>query len=467
MTITTGEERPVLDLSINYQKLRHAWLAKVARSALFRLLVGREGWPVVFRAPASDEEIPRGTSPHLYVHLPFCSQICPHCPYNKTLYRPEAHRAYGLALAREVGGYLERSDTPPVESLYFGGGTPSRTPDLVEAIIDRVRPRLAPAAEVGVEVHPRDAGGALLERLRDAGVNRVSLGIETFREDLLRLLGRTYTPEQAEDAIRLARAAGFDCVDANLIYGIPGQDVMGPAADAERCLSLGVDQISAYPLFTFVHTPLGRRIANGRFPQYGDRARIGAQMAISRACRRGGLARTSVWSFTRPGLAPYSTVTREDYVGFGAGAGSKVDGLFWFNTFSVDAYASLSTHRPALVMRASERLRRFHWLYWQVYRTRIDVGRYRQLFGRDLENDFGAALGWLKLFGWTRKEARGWRLTESGAIWAHRLQCLYSLTYIALGALPAGGVAERGRPDVKAPRRAVPSGRANGKGRGP
>ena len=420
----------MLDISFNYQTLRHGKPASLIRSALFRLLVGREGWPLIFRAPGSAEKTVRGTSPHLYVHLPFCSRICPHCPYNKTLYRAEAHRSYGFALERELHDYLGRAETSSVESLYFGGGTPSLTPDLIEATIGHVRPWLAPNAEVGVEVHPSDAGRALLERLRKAGVNRISLGIETFRKDLLRILGRSYTPEQAAESIALARAIGFECLDVNLVFGVPSQSETEPAADAERCLSLGVDQISSYPLFTFVHTSMGQRVARGRFPIYGDRARMLAQKALSRACRDGGFERTSVWSFTRPGIAPYSTVTHESYVGFGAGAGSKVDGLFSFNTFSIDAYTNLSTHRPALVLRESERLRRFHWLYWQIYRTEIDANRYRQLFDRDLETDFGRALSLLVLLGWAHKDGRNWRMTELGAVWCHRLQCLYSLTYI-------------------------------------
>jgi oxygen-independent coproporphyrinogen-3 oxidase len=420
----------MLDVSVNYQKLRHGRTASAVRASLFRLCIGKDAWPLTFRAPATPEDVPKGASPHLYVHLPFCSQICPHCPYNKTLYRAESHRAYGAALEREVQAYLERADTPRVRSIYFGGGTPSRTPDLIEAALEQVRHRLAPGAELGVEVHPRDASAALLERLRNAGVNRISLGIETFRGDLLGLLGRTYTPEQGAEAVSRARASGFDCVDVNLIYGISGQSEADAVKDAERCLALGVDQISSYPLFTFVHTALGRRVQRGQLPSSGERARLRAQTAVSHLCREAGLVRTSVWSFTRPNISPYSTVTHEDYVGFGAGAGSKVGGVFWFNTFSVDAYSRLAEHRPALVMRAGERLRRFHWLYWQVYRTEIDRGRYRALFGRDIEHDFGAALTFLEWLGWAKRDSRAWRLTEAGAIWSHRLQSMYSLTYI-------------------------------------
>ena len=290
-----------------------------------------------------------------------------------------------------------------------------------------IRPRLMQNAEVGVEVHPADASPRLLDRLGRAGVNRISLGIETLRPDLLHLLARRYTPEQALAAIHDARDTGFSCVDVNLIHGIPGQSVTNAETDAARCIERGADQISAYPLFGFAHTPLGRR-RKMRGP--GDWTRLRAQRAVSRVCREAGLARTSVWSFTRPGLSPYSTVTHEDYIGFGAGAGSKIAGVFWFNTFSVSEYVKLAEVQPALVMEASEQLRRLHWLYWAIYRTRIEEERYRELFGRDIKSDFGLLLRVLRASGMARRDATGWSITETGAILVHRLQSLFSLTYI-------------------------------------
>jgi oxygen-independent coproporphyrinogen-3 oxidase len=425
-----GGDLPSFDARIDYQRLRHTGVARLVRGAVARAIVGRDAWPVVFEAPVAAGEVSTGTSPHLYVHLPFCRQICPHCPYTKTLRDASLEDRYARALVREVRSYLARTDAPPVRSLNFGGGTPTATPDLIERVVELVRPHLVDGAEIGVEVHPADAGAALLARLHALGVTRVSLGIETFREDLLRTLARRYTPEQAEGAIRRARDAGFECVDVNLIFGIPGQQSDETAEDARRCLALGVDQISAYQLFTFVHTALGRRVRHGRFPVAGDRSRLLAQAQLTDACLEAGLVQTSPWNFTRPGIAPYSTVTHEDYVGFGAGAGSKVGGVFWFNTFSVDAYANAATHRPALVMQAGDRFRRAHWLYWQLYRLSVEPAEYRARFGRDLEADFRVLLRTLRTLGMVRRTGDGWRVTRFGSVWMHRFQQLYSITYI-------------------------------------
>jgi len=419
----------MVDLAINYQKLRHGRLAGWARRAIYRLCAGPDGWPLVFTAPGAEDPTPGG-SPHVYVHLPFCRTICPHCPYNKAKFDPGRAERYEQSLLREVRAYLDGSEVAPIESLYLGGGTPSLTPDLAETVIRRFAPALAPGAEVAMEVHPADATPRGLARLRQMGINKISLGIETFRADLLEALGRGCTPEAARRAIVDASRAGFDCLDVNLIYGIPGQRPRDAVRDAEEALALDVDQISAYPLFTFVHTAMGKRVAGGRMAAYGDRARLKAQRAISELCRSRGYDRTSVWSFTRHGTRPYTTVTRDTYRGFGAGAGSKVDGVFWFNTFSVDAYASLTAHRPALVHRSDDRFRRLHWLYWRIYCTSIDPEEYRRLFDREVERDFPFIFRVMRVLGWIRRTDGVWRLTEGGAVWSHRLQCLFSLTYI-------------------------------------
>jgi menaquinone C8-methyltransferase len=416
--------RKEADVHVNFQALRHTPAATLARRVMYGALCG-PGWPMRFLPP--EEGWKGGNAPHLYVHLPFCRSLCPHCPYVKYRLDEGHQRKYADALLREVAGYLSRTDVPPVQSLYFGGGTPTTTPDIIEAVIAQVAPFAAAGCEVGVEVHPADASREMLERLKRAGVTRISLGIESYRADLLRRLGRMYTPEQAPQALHDARDVGFECVDVNLIFGMPGQGVGDAAADAKRCLDIGVDQISAYQLFTFDHTPAGQ---HGAMPACGERHRARAERLLSRVCRDGGLERTSPWNYSRPGVPPYSTVTRQDYIGFGVGAGSKIQGVFWFNTFSLDAYIAANPARPALVLQTSERFRRAHWLYWKLYGLRVVPGEYAEEFGRSLAGDYGWALAALTAAGMVRRRNGIWRVTNFGATWMHRLQQLFSLTYI-------------------------------------
>lgn len=415
---------------IPFQLFRHSELAKRLRQGIYVAMIGKDGYPFVFNRVVEGDEEYYPASPNLYVHIPFCRSICTHCPYNKVIFRDGSYRAYSAALINELTHYLARPDTPLIQTLYFGGGTPSMTPDLIQQVIQQAQGRFAEHIEIGVEIHPNDATVEQLRALNHMGVNRVSLGIETFKRELLRLLGRNYTPEQAEQAIQSARAIGFECVDVNLIYGIPGQQVESALADVRRCVALGVDHLSAYPLITFEHTRLGRLVKEGKFREYGDRQRARTQREIARFCLAKGFERTSVWSFTRARSAVYTTVTRESYVGFGAGAGSKVDGEFWFNTFSVPEYSNLTQPRPAIRLKTSEKFRRLHWLYWQIYRTRIDPQQYEAIFHRDLVKDFRLAIALMRLLGWLRHKDAAFTCTDRGARWSHRFQMLFSLTFI-------------------------------------
>lgn len=413
----------------NLQKLRHGVLFSTIRKGLYRWLVGDASWPPRFVRPGTETRaVP--ASRNVYVHIPFCETICPHCPYNKVRYDSRLVPGYRAALLGEIAAYLRRSDAQPVDTLYFGGGTPSLTPAVVEDVIAAFRPSLTPQAEIAIEVYPLDATEALLGRLRAAGVNRISLGIESLQPAMLRRLARRYTPREALDAIDRAKAAGFEMVDANLIFGIPGQRCDEVLADLATVLDHGVDQVSAYPLFTFDHTPAGQPRHARDYARAQERTRLATQKGISRICRAAGFERSSVWSFTRAGKRPYTTVTRPDYIGFGAGAGSLAAARMSFNTFPVAAYTAGWQRGPALVWQMTDGEARANWLYWAIYTLTLAPADYRDQFGRDLDRDFGWFLRLLRVLGMVRRTAAVYRLTERGAIWVHRVQSLFSLSGI-------------------------------------
>jgi len=411
------------------QQHRHHILSRWARRAIYSLLVGREGWPLRFHAPAPAEKAWPRPSPNLYIHLPFCQSICPHCPYNKQRFASDLAQNYQRALLRELDDFLRGHPDFQWRTLYFGGGTPSLTPESIAAVITRLRPYAAARHEIGVEVHPSHATAERLAHLSEMGVTRISLGIETLHEPSLQLLRRSYTAAQARTGVQRALKIGFECVDVNLIYGIPDQPWQASVEDARVLAQMGVEQISAYPLFSFAHTAWPQ-LARRKKLSSSFVARLRAQKGIAQVCLNAGLARTSVWSYTQRGVSPYTTVTREDYVGFGAGAGSKIDGKFWFNTFSVPAYIAQERHRPALTMQVTPRMQKFHWIYWRIYETWLDYHAYEQRFGSSFGQDFGRVARLLKFLGWAREDDTGLYLTERGAVWAHMVQALFSLSFI-------------------------------------
>jgi oxygen-independent coproporphyrinogen-3 oxidase len=392
-------------------------------------MVDRESWPVTFETLADDRKLAALHSPHLYVHLPSCERLCHYCPYAKFLRDGMRERSCARSLLDEIGAFMANGPIEPIVSLCFGGGSPSLSLTLVERIVDHLRPHFADGVEVAIELHPAHCDATRFDRLTGFGITKVSIGAELFSQSVLATLDPPYSPEQARSAVATAKERGFDCVDVNLIYGISRQAIETVLSDVRMAICLEVDHISAYPLFAF--RP-GRQGKTSRLQPKGIRAigdLVAIQKRVSALCSQQGYVRASVWSFTRPGIGPHTTVTCESYRGFGIGAASRLKDRFWFNTFSLEHYVAAPT-RPALAMRSTPRLQRFHWLYWQIYKTEIDPGRYHELYGRGLERDFRCSLLAMRLPGWLERPDDRLRVTERGAVLAHLLQSLFSLSYI-------------------------------------
>jgi oxygen-independent coproporphyrinogen-3 oxidase len=196
------------------------------------------------------------SAPHLYVHLPFCAHRCGYCDFVTAVGGSPRHDAYVEGLLTELA--LERGElAPALETIFLGGGTPSFT---APAALERLLSQLPPAAELTVEVNPETMTAELAALLRRGGVNRVSLGVQSFQRRLLEVLDRLAGPDDARRAVGLLRDAGFDNVSLDLIYGIPGQSPDDLEHDLHEALALEPEHLSAYELeakpgtrFTHLH----------------------------------------------------------------------------------------------------------------------------------------------------------------------------------------------------------------------
>lgn len=353
-------------------------------------------------------DLPDGVG--LYVHVPFCERLCGFCPYNRRLVRPDLLARYAAALRREIDLLAPLLGTARLGSLYFGGGTPTLAPELIEEVAARARD-LGQRGETGVEVHPDHATPALLARLRRAGVTYVSIGVQSFDDAVLRYLGRSHDARGGRRALDAALGAGFECVDADLLFDVVRFGEAGVVRDAEETFRLGVDQISVYPMMRFGYTPMGGR------KLHDERREKAALRAVARAGRRSGYGRSSVWTFGRDPGRRYTSITREHYVGLGPSGSSFVNGTFTVNTFDVETYARLieSDLLPVAVrVPMGRRAAMAYYLFWRFYEGRLDRGRFADLFGRRVERAFPGLMGLLGLVGATERRGDAYRLTERG-----------------------------------------------------
>ena len=262
--------------------------------------------------PVPDAELragPVGARFGIYVHCPFCRTKCPYCDFNVAIHREDRIAPYVAGLRAELQRYalLPWAGRVPAGSLFFGGGTPSLLPpEAVAAVLADARDGLglAPDAEVTLEANPEGLDRDRLRAFRAAGVTRLSLGVQTLDDALLRRLGRTHSAAEAEAAYRAARAAGFDDVSVDLLYACPDQDLAAWARTLDAALAWEPDHLSAYALTLEPATPFGRARPRGcpprtsRWPSSrrsssARRAR-GSRATRSRTSRAGaGVATTS------------------------------------------------------------------------------------------------------------------------------------------------------------------------------
>ncbi|MBC3986963.1 coproporphyrinogen III oxidase [Streptomyces sp. AC536] len=295
-----------------------------------------------------------------YLHVPYCATRCGYCDFNT--YTASELRGSGGALAsrdnyaamvadevrlaRKVLG----DDPRPVETVFVGGGTPTLldAADLVRmlaAIRDEFG--LAPGAEVTTEANPESVDERYLATLREGGFNRVSLGMQSARQHVLKVLDRTHTPGRPERCVELARAAGFEHVNLDLIYGTPGESDDDWRASLDAALGAGPDHVSAYALIVEEGTQLARRIRRGEVPMTDDDVHADRYLITEETLTAAGFAwyEVSNWATTEAGRCRHNELywRGADWWGAGPGAHSHVGGVRWWNVKHPGAYAQALT----------------------------------------------------------------------------------------------------------------------------
>ena len=332
-----------------------------------------------------------------YLHVPFCARICPFCPYNKVVPRGDQPDRYFAALAREVDAYVAAGAAGPdgFTSLYVGGGTPTLYPERLGELVAQI----PVAGERAVEVLPTHGTAERLACLREVGFTAVSIGAQSFHDDVLRRLRRPHDAAQARSAV-VAAVGRFELVDVDLIVDVELDDQLQGAflADLEACFALGVDQVSTYPLMRFGYTPFGRA--------RHDRRREHEVLAeATRIADAHGYQRRSVWTFNRRSSGIYTSITRRRFLGFGAGASSFLGRDFLVNHFGVETYIDAVESGQLPLAR---------WLhlgaagglgydaFWQAYAGGVDLPALAASYG-GWASGISAALTPLAWAGWLRR----------------------------------------------------------------
>jgi oxygen-independent coproporphyrinogen-3 oxidase len=371
-----------------------------------------------------------GTEPlGLYIHVPFCASICGYCHFTRVLADPALERRYVDAVVREIRNATPTANSTPVaDTIYFGGGTPSLlAPADIGALIRACREAfdVAPGAEVTLEANPDTVSEERLAGYRAAGVNRLSLGVQSYRDQELARLGRRHDAGRARAAFREARAAGFDNVSLDLMLALPEQACADARESVEGLIALEPEHASVYLLELHPGTPLGDAMAGpgGAIPDDDD----AADMYLETMARleSAGFEQYEISNVARPGRRSRHNLkywTDGEWLGFGCGAHSTAGAERWENIESVHQYIA-RIERGASPESARRRLSRREQLEEALFMALrladgVEFDRIRTRYGVDVWREWGERLAPFEEAGLIQRDARRLRLTRQGMLLA-------------------------------------------------
>jgi oxygen-independent coproporphyrinogen-3 oxidase len=400
----------------------------------------------------------------LYIHIPFCSAICNYCNFNRGLFDAAQKARYVDALVTEIQtaglppprsalrrASPERSEggkaciTTDVvqtfrsargaDTIYFGGGTPSLLdPADVSRIIASCRAsfEVAADAEVTLEANPETVDEQKLAAFRAAGVNRLSFGVQSFREVELQRLSRLHTAGRARQALSDARAAGFDNVSLDLMMWLPGQSVAQWLESVDAAIAVAPDHLSLYLLEVYPNAPLRDEMARARWSQAPDDDAAAMYVDAMERLEAAGYEQYEISNVARPGRRARHNLKYwqdGDWFGFGCGAHGTVDGIRTKNVSGTDDYITAIGRGEAAaveVRRLSPREKLGDALFMGLRLTDgIDLELIRQRYGVDVWQTHGGELEPFVLAGILRRQGARLALTRQGMLLANEVMSVF------------------------------------------
>jgi oxygen-independent coproporphyrinogen-3 oxidase len=363
----------------------------------------------------------------IYIHIPFCRSRCSYCDFATGAYDGPLAERYVTAVAQEISSFKAVEETLEVETIYFGGGTPSLlTSSQVERLLDAVRRRfrVTADAEVTMEMNP---GTVTLQTLRDLarlGLNRASFGAQTFDDRELRRLGRVHNAADVRRTISDLRDAGFSNVSFDLIAGLPAQTLSAWSRNLDEALQLRPEHLSLYLLEVHEGTPLAEQIRRGAQPAPDDDTAAEMYLLMLDRTAGAGYGHYEISNFCLPGFESRHNTkywTGEAVFGFGCSAHSfDGEARRWANERDAARYTALvEAGRGAVVERVEldEREAQAEAVFLGLRMMRgLSLRQYRARFGKDLRAEYASDLARLSEAGLISIEDERLKLTPSGAL---------------------------------------------------
>ena len=368
----------------------------------------------------------------LYVHIPFCSAICNYCNFNRGLFDAELKERYVAALVREIGS---QADGAPADTIYFGGGTPSLLePAEVEAIVGACRRAftLTVDAEITLEANPETVTPERLAGFRAAGVNRLSFGVQSFRDEELQRLTRLHSAARAAEAFAMARRVGFDNISLDLMMWLPQQTIPQWLESVDALIRLTPDHASLYILELYPNAPLRDAMARGKWSLAPDDDAADMYLEAMARLEAAGYEQYEISNVAKPRRQSHHNLkywTDGEWLGFGCGAHSTRRGVRWKNLSSTAEYIAAVASGGQLVVErralsAREALEEALFMGLRLARG-IDVNTVNARFGIDVWDIYRRHLEQFLEAGVLIYDGRLLRLSRAGMLLANEIMARF------------------------------------------
>jgi oxygen-independent coproporphyrinogen III oxidase len=354
----------------------------------------------------------------VYVHLPFCPYLCPYCDFAKWPLRPTAARRYLDALCAELDGRPKE----PAATIYLGGGTPNAYDSKTVAnLLGRLCERFPGANEISIEINPELVGHGDFARYRQAGITRLSIGVQSFDPAEIQTLGRKHSVEQIRRVVAQAQDAAMTSISLDLMFAVPGQTPSTWRRSLDAAIGLGVDHISTYGLTVEPQTPYAAWQAREPEAFFDDAREAEFYASAMETLQAAGYEQYEISNFARPGHRCAHNCNywaNGEYVGLGVGAASYRDGIRSVHTRSLDEYVTAALEGRTIPSEA-ERLegrRRAGEAMMLALRTAQGVGlsEFKERYGIDVMSDYAPVVTRFAQTGLLERVGDNVRLTQQG-----------------------------------------------------
>jgi len=393
---------------------------------VLKFFVTREGKKFQILAEDVDEFkiVPKQTGIYdkasLYIHIPFCQTLCPYCSFNRYKFEEGRARVYFQNLKKELDLYMQRGFR--FSSVYIGGGTPTILMDELIKFLDHLKENNA-LKEISIESTPREISEESIQQLRDVGVNRFSIGIQSFDQDLVKAIGRLHISTGLKEKLLIAKDK-FDTLNLDFMFNFPSQSIEHLKTDLEilRSMKNDFDQVTFYPLMPSPHK---RASLERRFNRINTSRERKFYDLIQNELLSEGYQPSTVWCFSKgKTIIDEYIIEFDDYIGLGSGSVSLFDGTFYVNSFSLNRYGDFLAKNKLPIIRYKNLTKHEQYRYYlitKLFGMKLETSKFYSKFNCDVRDKLFKEILFLKYFGLIRENNGFIEVTQRGMFYVNML----------------------------------------------